>query len=77
MSGRMALCAMCLLASALAAAGELRFTDITLQAGTGGPTGRGRLGGHAAMFANVDDDGRTDLYITMFFCTAAQAGWCA
>lgn len=48
-------------------AGELSFTDIALQAGTGGPTERGRLGGHGAMFADVDGDRRPDLYITMIF----------
>ena len=42
-----------------AAAGELRFTDITLEAGTGGPTEPGKLGGHGAMFA--DADGRQSL----------------
>ena len=44
MSGRIVLGAMCLLVSATEA-DELRFTDITLQAGTGGPTERGRLYG--------------------------------
>jgi len=70
MNGRMILCAMCLLTSALAADDQLlklEFTDITLQAGTGGPTERDRLGGHGAMFADVDDDGLADLYITMIF----------
>ena len=67
MSGRMILCAICLLTSAVAADDEVGFTDITLPAGTGGPTERGRLGGHGAMFADVDDDGRADLYITMIF----------
>ncbi|MDP6469044.1 MAG: CRTAC1 family protein [Pirellulaceae bacterium] len=67
MSGRVIICAICLLTSALAADDELRFTDITLQAGAGGPTERDRLGGHGAMFADVDDDSLTDLYITMIF----------
>lgn len=52
---------------ATAAAQQLSFTDITLQAGTGGPTAPGKTGGHGAMFADVDDDGRPDLYITMIF----------
>jgi len=46
---------------------NLSFTDITLSAGTGGPTGSGQTGGHSAVFADVDDDGRPDLYITMLF----------
>jgi hypothetical protein len=47
--------------------GQLAFTDITLQAGTGGPTGKDELGGHGVMFADVDKDGLVDLYITMIF----------
>ena len=47
--------------------GQLAFTDITLQAGTGGPTGADELGGHGVMFADVDKDGLVDLYITMIF----------
>jgi len=47
--------------------GQLSFTDITGSAGTGGPTGKNELGGHGAMFADVDGDGRPDLYITMIF----------
>jgi hypothetical protein len=43
------------------------FTNITESAGTGGPTERARTGGHGAMFADVDGDGRPDLYITMIF----------
>ncbi len=43
------------------------FTDITQQAGTGGPTAPGRTGGHGAMFADVDDDGLVDLSLTMIF----------
>ena len=69
MSGRMILCAIFFLTSAVAADDEVGFTDITLQAGTGGPTERGRLDGHGAMFADVNDDGRADLYITMIFNT--------
>ena len=46
---------------------RLSFTDITLSAGTGGPTEPGRLGGHAVAFADVDGDGFADLYITMLF----------
>ena len=41
------------------------FTDITLEAGTGGPTRA--TGGHGVMFADVDGDGLPDLYITMIF----------
>ncbi|MHC4702731.1 MAG: CRTAC1 family protein [Planctomycetota bacterium] len=47
--------------------GTLAFTDITLQAGTGGPTERDKLGGHGVIFADVDEDGLPDLYITMIF----------
>jgi hypothetical protein len=47
--------------------GELSFTDITLSAGTGGPTGEGETGGHGVMFADVDNEGRPDLYITMIW----------
>jgi len=47
--------------------GRLAFTDITLEAGTGGPTEKDRLGGHGIMFADVDRDGLPDLYITMIF----------
>ena len=45
----------------------LSFTDITLSAGTGGPTASGQTGGHGAMFCDVNADGRPDLYITMLF----------
>jgi hypothetical protein len=46
-------------------ASPLSFTDITLAAGTGGPTGPNQVGGHAAIFADVDGDGQPDLYHTM------------
>ncbi|MCD6166727.1 VCBS repeat-containing protein, partial [bacterium] len=46
---------------------DLTFTDITISAGTGGPMEPGRTGGHAAIFADVDSDGKVDLYITMRF----------
>jgi hypothetical protein len=52
----MILCAMCLLTLQVVQAEELRFSDITVEAGTGGPTKRSRLGGHGAVFADVDDD---------------------
>jgi hypothetical protein len=47
--------------------GQLAFTDITLKAGTGGPTKKDELGGHGVMFSDVDEDGLADLYITMIF----------
>ncbi|MCP4614514.1 MAG: CRTAC1 family protein [Planctomycetes bacterium] len=47
--------------------GQLTFTDITLEAGTGGPTRKDELGGHGVMFTDVDEDGLPDLYITMIF----------
>ena len=47
--------------------GQLAFTDITLTAGTGGPTKKDDLGGHGVMFADVNKDGLPDLYITMIF----------
>ena len=47
--------------------GRLAFSDITVTAGTGGPTAKDALGGHGIMFADVDKDGLTDLYITMIF----------
>ena len=66
------LCSIALLAGVLAlgagsGAGELSFTDITQSAGTAGPVTVGQTGGHGAMFADVDDDGLPDLYITMIF----------
>ncbi len=53
--------------SSPAAANDLSFTDITRSSGVGGPTGAGRTGGHGVMFADVDGDGRPDLYITMIW----------
>ncbi len=47
--------------------GDLSFTDITLDAGTGGPEGRTDTGGHAAIWADVNQDGYPDLYHTMLF----------
>jgi hypothetical protein len=47
--------------------GQLAFTDITLEAGTGGPTRKDELGGHGVMFTDMDEDGLPDLYITMIF----------
>lgn len=47
-------------------AAALTFTDITLAAGTGGPSGINDTGGHAAIFADVDNDALPDLYITMY-----------
>ncbi len=47
--------------------GRLAFSDITVTAGTGGPTAKDRLGGHGVMFTDVDKDGWADLYITMIF----------
>ncbi len=46
---------------------ELTFTDITLSAGTGGPTASGFTGGHAAIFADVTGDDLPDLYHTMLY----------
>lgn len=40
------------------------FTDTTLEAGIGGPEGQG-AGGHGVAFADVDDSGLPDLYISM------------
>ncbi|MCP4114324.1 MAG: CRTAC1 family protein [Desulfobacteraceae bacterium] len=44
---------------------DLSFKDITDSAGTGGPTGNGETGGHGVMFADIDNDGDSDIYITM------------
>jgi hypothetical protein len=49
------------------AAPQLSFSDITEQAGVGGPAEPGRTGGHGVMFADVDNDGLPDLYITMIY----------
>jgi len=46
---------------------QLAFSDITVPAGTAGPTAKNELGGHGVMFADVDKDGWADLYITMIF----------
>ena len=56
-------CALC----TISLSEKLAFTDITLTAGTGGPTGADELGGHGVMFADADGDGLADLYITMIF----------
>lgn len=47
--------------------GGLSFRDITLTAGTAGPTKKEDFGGYGVMFAHVDKDGLPDLYITMIF----------
>ena len=47
--------------------GQISFTDITLTAGTAGPTKKDDLGGHGVMFADVNRDGLPDLYVTMIF----------
>jgi len=54
-----------LIYTTIAISQTLDFTDITTAAGTGGPVGKGETGGHAAAFADVDGDGRSDLYHTM------------
>ena len=63
---------LCVLAAVTAAgvpapAQDLTFTDITKEAGAGGPAAPGKTGGHGAMFADVDGDGLPDLYFTMIF----------
>lgn len=62
-------CAIALLVITAAASrgADLSFTDITLAAGTGGPTDRGMTGGHGVAFADVDRDGLPDLLVTMNF----------
>jgi enediyne biosynthesis protein E4 len=45
----------------------LGFTNITTEAGTGGPFEPGKTGGHSVVFADVDDDALPDYYITMRF----------
>jgi hypothetical protein len=49
------------------AASDLRLANITDEAGVGGPSERGKTGGHGVMFADVDGDGLPDLYVTMIF----------
>jgi len=46
---------------------QITFSDITVSAGTGGPTDKDATGGHGVMFADADKDGLADLYITMIF----------
>lgn len=60
-------CAVVFAACTAACFGQLAFADITLEAGTGGPAAKNELGGHGVMFADVDEDGLPDLYITMIF----------
>lgn len=52
---------------AIAVGKRLSFSNITDSAGTAGPTGQGKTGGHGVMFTDVDADGLADLYITMVF----------
>ena len=57
---------LCVLAAVTAAgvpapAQDLTFTDITKEAGAGGPAAPGKTGGHGAMFADVDGDGDIDI----------------
>ncbi|MHC4354121.1 MAG: CRTAC1 family protein [Planctomycetota bacterium] len=61
------ICAIVFASCTAACFGRIAFTDITLEAGTGGPTGKNELGGHGVMFADADADGLPDLYITMIF----------
>ncbi len=63
----MSVCSIALVFCSAVHSGQLVFTDITLQAGTGGPTAKDKLGGHGVMFADADKDGLPDLYITMIF----------
>jgi len=64
---RLSACLIAVMLGTLACFGQLAFTDITLEAGTSGPTEKDKLGGHGVMFADVDQDGLPDLYITMIF----------
>ncbi len=50
----------------------LQFSNITAEAGTGGPWQYKKTGGHAASFADADGDSLPDLYITMAFLTPRQ-----
>jgi hypothetical protein len=63
----LSVCAITFVFYTAACFGQLAFTDITLEAGTGGPTKKDELGGHGVMFTDVDEDGLPDLYITMIF----------
>ena len=65
----MSVCSIVIVFNTAVFSGQLAFTDITLQAGTGGPTAKDKLGGHGVMFADADRDGLPDLYITMIFNT--------
>lgn len=60
-------CSIALVFYTAACFGQLAFTDITLEAGTCGPTKKDELDGHGVTFADVDEDGLPDLYITMIF----------
>ncbi|MBC8182869.1 VCBS repeat-containing protein [candidate division KSB1 bacterium] len=46
---------------------SLNFTNITAEAGIGGPSEPGKTGGHSVVFADVDNDELPDLYVTMRF----------
>ena len=46
---------------------SLSFTNITFKAGISNPEISATLGGHAAIFSDVDSDGFPDLYFTMLF----------
>ena len=63
----LSVCAIMFVSCTAACCGQLTFTDITLEAGTGGPAKKDELGGHGVMFADADGDGVPDLYITMIF----------
>lgn len=60
------ICLVVLLCS-VASLGQLCFTDITVSASTAGPIQKDELGGHGVMFADVDNDGLADFYVTMIF----------